>query len=250
MEEGGSESIYHLCRSLLEERPPALAVVAIPQVNVRWYASRFLEGRKQGTFYSEDEVLSRTPCLQEYSHARLVYDMTRYGRMPEIERFLARELAPEIQAVQHFIDHVQQDIAPVVVSLDFHETFQLEGYLLEEDKVFEVRGKQFLYIEQVQEAMEAVGMHYPVCSKCAPEIPRFGSGSPAAWQRYLEGLPPKDLSDAADVQSYGFSGYLRLRGARSFVAETPSQLPLEERIGMNALGTDWILREILPSVLQ
>lgn len=240
LEEGGSESAYHIACALLScdyNRQKDIALLVVPQVNVHWYESKTLEHyRSTGEVPNIPEDLRCvSPFLSHYSSDYLEQ------RNKDMHTTKNTRLLREIEKIKSLISAIESDVAPIRMSFDFHESPPIfEGYLLEEDKILEERGFRFLYMEPVSEAMDQVeAAGYQVHPNHDVRIPRFKTLD--KWHRYLESLDDSTLELESLRTPIDFSKYLRLRNANSFVAETVVDQPLKDRIYMNMIAVDWVL---------
>lgn len=242
-EEAGSESVYHIVRNLLETRRKgdtrierlldSTLVMGIPQVNANWYNSPFVARRKRGETLSHDEVYRSYYDIHDYSQQRVDHVNKLKKRSPETWGTTPEALLPEVVNMMKCIGGVQE-VAPVEIAFDFHETACTDGgFLAEEYHRCEVKGFTFVFPRIQKEIQDVVGESYPVISS-----------DPTSYERHLEQLERKDVNELAVIQSgsrWSFPTYMRLCGARSFLTETPFEQPLSDRIGMNLRVVEQVL---------
>lgn len=249
-QEAGSETVYHFLCNLLEERedgsPEAerlldrTCVVGIPQVNSNWYNSRFLEDRRRGISVHLENVYKEVCDITDYNEDYLKFLQEIRGRLPRGLRGSSPQyINEEVLNMKKFVSRIKEEM-PVKFSFDFHESDNISGYLINEYVTLEIKGLPFAFQIPDENTLSVVERRYPVLQ---------GRG-PKGLSRLLskETLEKNDgeLAKYHLHQRWYFSTYMRLIGARSFLSETPGKWPLGDRIEMNLLAVDNILKSITP----
>ncbi len=254
-EEGGSESVYNIARKLLERRDDnervrafldEYYVAAVPQVNANWYDSGFITGRKAGVTYPYGDIFESQRDIQEYHMARIRTDKMRLERLPELRDSLPDDLTGEVKSMKRFVRSLSKRFGPAIASFDYHETGG-DGfrYSIEEDRLVDSPGCPFVYQEQVGSVLEKMKTAFPVAEPRPPWFHYHGGKPFSGLTKELENMHQRERKEYLRAEPWGFSTYMRLKGARSFVSETPSDSELNERIRMNLCATDLVLSDVL-----
>lgn len=191
--------------------------------------------RKKGTDVPFEEVYKECYDVTEYNNERVKFLQEKYKHLPsKLDGSSPTRVEKEAENIKRIVTQIMEK-APPRYSFDFHETDAIDGYYIEEYVPVKIKGLTLAFPEPKPDILAAVSQKHPVAESHRLQKLTY---------RMPEELPKKSYPEVItyhNTQMWYFSTYMRLVGARSFLAETPVTHPLNKRIEMNTLAVEQIL---------